>query len=472
MARILVVDDEEAIRSGLAEILVEEGYVVEQAGTGEAALGRLREELFDLVCTDVRMPGMDGLELTERVKQESPETEVIVITGFASLQSAVDAVKRGAEDYLSKPFDLDEVRLTVKRALEKKALRDKQGRLERRVAHLSPGPMLLGKSAAFLRSIQLLERVAPTNSTVLILGETGTGKELVAREIHRRSPRTNEPFIPINCGALPDTLLESELFGYAKGAFTGADKPTQGLFEAADRGTLFLDEIGNISLNMQQRLLRVLETGELLRLGERKVRKIDVRIVAATNSDLKRDVERGLFRQDFYYRLRVMSLELPPLRDRMEDLGLLAASFLSSCAARFHKKIAGFSKAAMAALEGHRWPGNIRELENAIEHAAILCVTPMVELEDLPGELKEKAVAVGAVEPQAITLEALEKQHILKMLRESGGHRGRTAEALGINRRTLYRKLLEYGVEEEGGDAGEGGDGADGGDDSPQPTGA
>src|SRR5688572_9027625 len=255
MARIMVVDDEEAIRSGLAEILVEEGYVVEQAGTGEAALARLREELFDLVCTDVRMPGMDGLELTERVKQESPETEVIVITGFASLQSAVDAVKRGAEDYLSKPFDLDEVRLTVKRALEKKSLRDKQGKLERRVAHLSPGPTLLGKSAAFLRSIQLLERVAPTNSTVLILGETGTGKELVAREIHRRSPRTAEPFIPINCGALPDSLLESELFGYAKGAFTGADKPTQGLFEAADRGTLFLDEIGNISLNMQQRLL-------------------------------------------------------------------------------------------------------------------------------------------------------------------------------------------------------------------------
>jgi DNA-binding NtrC family response regulator len=462
MPRILVVDDEEAIRSGLAEILVEEGYTVEEAPHAEAALARVREELFDLVCTDVRMPGMDGLELVERVKHESPETELIVITGFASLQSAVDAVKRGAEDYLSKPFDLDEVRLTVKRALEKKALRDKQGRLERRVAHLSPGPTLLGRSIPFQKSLQLLDRVAPTHSTVLILGETGTGKELIAREIHRRSPRAAEPFIPINCGALPDTLLESELFGYAKGAFTGADKTTQGLFEAADRGTLFLDEIGNISLNMQQRLLRVLEAGELLRLGERKVRKVDVRIVAATNSDLKRDVEKGLFRQDFYYRLRVMSLELPPLRDRMDDLPLLANHFLQACATRFHKKIGGFSPLAMKALEAHRWPGNVRELENAIEHAAILCVTPQVELEDLPGELKEKAAVVTGGEAAPVALEALERLHILKMLRECGGHRGRTAEVLGINRRTLYRKLIEYGVAKEEGDE-------DGGDEVPQP---
>ncbi|MSR45764.1 MAG: sigma-54-dependent Fis family transcriptional regulator [Planctomycetes bacterium] len=463
MPRILVVDDEEAIRSGLAEILVEEGYTVEQAANAEAALARVREELFDLVCTDVRMPGMDGLELVERVKQESPETELIVITGFASLQSAVDAVKRGAEDYLSKPFDLDEVRLTVKRALEKKALRDKQGRLERRVAHLSPGPTLLGRSAAFQRSLQLLDRVAPTSSTVLILGETGTGKELVAREIHRRSPRASEPFIPINCGALPDSLLESELFGYAKGAFTGADKTTQGLFEAADRGTLFLDEIGNISLSMQQRLLRVLEAGELMRLGERKIRKVDVRIVAATNSDLKRDVEKGLFRQDFYYRLRVLSLELPPLRDRMDDLPMLAGHFLQSCAARFHKKIDGFSTASLRALQAHNWPGNIRELENSVEHAAILCVTPLVEVEDLPGELREKAVFCGAAEAAPVSLEALEKLHILKTLRECGGHRGRSAELLGINRRTLYRKLIEYGVAREEGDEDEG-------DDSPQPA--
>jgi len=407
---------------------------------------------------------MDGLELVERVKLESPETELIVITGFASLQSAVDAVKRGAEDYLSKPFDLDEVRLTVKRALEKKSLRDKQGRLERRVAHLSPGPTLIGRSVPFQKSLQLLDRVAPTNSTVLILGETGTGKELIAREIHRRSPRSAEPFIPINCGALPDSLLESELFGYAKGAFTGADKTTQGLFEAADRGTLFLDEIGNISLNMQQRLLRVLEAGELLRLGERKVRKVDVRIVAATNSDLKRDVEKGLFRQDFYYRLRVMSLELPPLRDRMDDLALLAGHFLQACAARFHKRIGGFSPTAMKALQAHRWPGNIRELENAVEHAAILCVTPQVELEDLPGELREKVVAIEAGgEPTPVTLDALERQHILKTLRECGGHRGRSAELLGINRRTLYRKLIEYGVARDEDDE-------DAGDDSPQPN--
>jgi len=463
MPRILVVDDEPAIRSGLAEVLREEGYEVDEAGDAQSALTRLRDELVDLICTDVRMPGMDGLELVERVKRESPETEVIVITGFASLQSAVDAVKRGAEDYLAKPFDLDEVRLTVKRTLEKKALRDRQSRLERRVQHLSPGPSLLGKSAAFQRSVQLLDRVAPTDSTVLILGETGTGKELVAREIHRRSPRSAEPFIPINCGALPDTLLESELFGYAKGAFTGADKPTQGLFEAADRGTLFLDEIGNISLSMQSRLLRVLETSELLRLGERKVRRIDVRIVAATNADLKKAVERGGFRQDFYYRLRVLSLELPPLRDRMDDLPMLAEHFLEAFGRRFGKKIGGFSAPALAALQAHTWPGNIRELENAVEHAAILCVTPLVELEDLPGELREKAAGAGAPNAGPLTLGDLERQHILHVLRECGGHRGRTADVLGINRRTLYRKLLEFGVAKDEADEEER-------DDSPQPA--
>jgi DNA-binding NtrC family response regulator len=465
MPRILVVDDEEAIRSGLAEILREEGYDVEERPDAGSALAGLRDELYDLVCTDVRMPGMDGLELLQRIKAESPETEVIVITGFASLQSAVDAVKRGAEDYLAKPFDLDEVRLTVRRALEKKQLRDRQQRLERRVAHLSPGPALIGKAATFQRVLQLVERVAPTNSTVLILGETGTGKELIAREIHRRSSRAGEPFIPINCGALPDTLLESELFGYAKGAFTGADKTTQGLFEAADRGTLFLDEIGNISPGMQSRLLRVLETGELLRLGERKVRKVDVRIVAATNADLKKAVERGSFRQDFYYRLHVMSLELPPLRDRMEDLPMLADHFLGECSRRFGKKIERFGKETLAALQAHNWPGNVRELLNAVEHAAILCVTPEVMVDDLPGELREKAVEPGAAPAAPLTIDELEKQHILRVLRECGGHRGRSADVLGINRRTLYRKLLEYGVAREAGD-----DEEAGGDDSPQPS--
>jgi DNA-binding NtrC family response regulator len=464
MPRILVVDDEEALRSGLAEILREEGYDVGEAPDGRSALERVQGELIDLVCTDVRMPGMDGLELLQCIKRESPETEVVVITGFASLQSAVDAVKRGAEDYLAKPFDLDEVRLTVKRALEKKALRDEQQRLERRVQHLSPGPSLIGTSPSFERVLQLLDRVAPTRSTVLILGETGTGKELIAREIHRRSPRSGCPFIPINCGALPDTLLESELFGYAKGAFTGADKPMQGLFEAADRGTLFLDEIGNISLGMQARLLRVLETGELMRLGERKVRKVDVRIVAATNSDLKRAVEKGEFRQDFYYRLHVMNLELPPLRDRLDDLPRLAEHFLAQFAQRLNKRIVGFSRRTLQALQAHSWPGNIRELENAVEHAAILCVTPEVELEDLPGELRDKGADGAEAGARIVALDELEKAHILQMLRECGGHRGRTAELLGINRRTLYRKLLEYGVAKDEGDE-------DGGDESPQTNG-
>jgi DNA-binding NtrC family response regulator len=448
MPRILVVDDEQAIRLGLSEILTEEGHEVSVAENGDQALARMQEELVDLVCTDVRMPGMDGLKLLARIKEEQPETEVIVITGHATLSSAVEAVKLGAHDYLSKPFELDEVRLTVRRALEKKQLRDQTRRLERGVRAQESRSPLIGSSEAFTRVLSMVDRIAPTSSTVLILGETGTGKELIAREIHQRSPRAGEMFIPINCGALPDTLLESELFGHAKGAFTGADRSTQGLFEAADRGTLFLDEIGNISLSMQSRLLRVLETGELLRLGERKVRKVDVRIVAATNADLKQAVEEGEFRQDFYYRLNVMALDLPPLRERSEDIPLLANHFLKRCTTRFGKSIEGFSEPAMAALRTHAWPGNIRELEHAIERATILCVTREILPEDLPADVAGSRGGQETGETGEISsLADLERHHVLRVLRKCGGHRGKTAEILGINRRTLYRKLIEYGVE-------------------------
>jgi DNA-binding NtrC family response regulator len=445
MARILVVDDEEAMRSGLMEILHEEGHQTREASNGKEAMEKLRGELIDLVCSDLRMPGMDGLELLAQIKSESPETEVILITGYASISSAVEAVKLGAHDYLSKPFEIDEVRLTVERALEKKELRDRTRRLERNVKVLDTKRGLVGSSEVFRKTLSMVERIAPTPSTVLILGETGTGKELIAREIHEQSPRADKLFIPINCGALPDTLLESELFGHAKGAYTGADRASEGLFETADKGTLFLDEIGNISLNMQARLLRIIETGEFLRLGERKVRGVDVRIVAATNADLKAAVEDGRFRQDFYYRLNVVTLQLPPLRERRDDIAPLAEHFLEKCGAKLRKDLQGIAKNAMQALQGYSWPGNVRELENAIERAAILSVTTIIQKQDLPPELEDTPAGEIAKEPAA--LEDVERNHILRILKQTGGHRGKTAEILGINRRTLYRKLIEYGLD-------------------------
>ena len=455
MTQILVVDDEEAIRSGLEEILSEEGYGTLTAPSAEEALKVLQERMVDVVCTDVRMPGMTGLQLLERVRADHPEVEVIVITGYASVSSAVEAVKLGAHDYLSKPFDLDEVRLTVQRAVDKKKLSDQNRRLERS-AEVSKTKTqdLIGDSAAFRRVLELVERIAPTASTCLILGETGTGKELIARRIHDQSDRADQLFIPINCGAMPDTLLESELFGHAKGAFTGADKNSQGLFEAADGGTLFLDEIGNISLGMQSRLLRVLETGEFLRLGERKIRKVDVRIVAATNADLKSEVEKGNFRQDFYYRLNVMTLDLPPLRERKEDILPLADFFLHRYAGRFNKTIDGISEPARAAIEAHEWPGNVRELEHAMERASLLCVTPEIVPEDLPTDVAPRETRAMPDETgRPVSLDELERAHILAVLKRCKGHRGKTAEILGINRRTLYRKLIEYGFERDKGEA-------------------
>ena len=456
MSRILVVDDEEAIRSGLGEILTEEGHEVLSAENAEAALKLLQEKVIDLVCTDVRMPGMDGYQLLAQIKKDHPETEVIVITGFATVSAAVDAVKQGAHDYLSKPFELDEVRLTVERALEKKQLQDQTRRLERGVKAKETHQSLIGDSPKFRQILSMVDRIAPTPSTVLILGETGTGKELIAREIHDRSPRHDQMFIPINCGAMPDTLLESELFGHSKGAFTGADKNSEGLFEAADQGTLFLDEIGNISLSMQSRLLRVLETGEFLRLGERKVRKVDVRIIAATNADLKKAVEDGSFRQDFYYRLNVMTVELPPLRERREDILPLARHFLERCSQRFGKTVRGFTAQAQNALQQHSWPGNIRELEHALERSTILCSGDEIDLPDLPLDVAQTgAVLPGAALAPGIScsLADLEKAHILQVLEDCNGHRGKTAEILGINRRTLYRKLIEYGMESPGSDS-------------------
>jgi two-component system nitrogen regulation response regulator GlnG len=476
MPRILVVDDEEAIRSGLAEILREEGYEVEERPDAQAALAGLRDELFDLVCTDVRMPGMDGLELLQRIKTESPETEVIVITGFASLQSAVDAVKRGAEDYLAKPFDLDEVRLTVRRALEKKQLRDRQSRLERRVAHLSPGPQLIGKSATFLRALQLLDRVAPTHSTVLILGETGTGKELVARALHDYGKRRNGPFVAVNMAAIPRDLIESELFGHERGAFTGANTRASGRFEQAEGGTLFLDEIGDMPMEAQTRLLRVLQQGEYTTVGGRTPIKTDVRIVAASNKDLRILIQQGLFREDLFFRLNVVPLRLPPLRERIEDLPDLIRHFFS-LAEKDGLPPKKLDTLALERLKQHRWPGNVRELENLARRLAALYPQDVITASVIDGELAPPAVTSGGNAPMGVenlggAVEAYLSSHfsgfpngvpppglyhrILKeievplltaALAATRGNQIRAADLLGLNRNTLRKKIRDLDIQ-------------------------
>jgi DNA-binding NtrC family response regulator len=441
--RILVVDDEAPIREGLAEVLREAGYEVFLAASAEEAWTTLESEAIHAVITDVRMPGSDGLELLKRVKTVSPGTEVLVITGHGTFEQAVTAVKAGAHDFITKPFDLEVVKISLSRALEHRRLVSANRELSRQLDRVLGNDMLVGESPAFKKVLEVVARVATTKVTVLLSGETGTGKELIGRAIHQTSPRQNAPFISVNCGALPENLIESELFGYAKGAFTGADRTSPGLFEAADGGTFFLDEIGNIGAPIQGKLLRVLQEGEVLRLGERAPRPVDVRIVAATNRDLKQAVERGEFREDLFYRLNVVSIELPSLRERPQDVPLIAQHFLKTFCAATGRSLTGFSPDALSALLAYPWPGNVRELRNCIERAVILSLGSRIERSDLPTEV----LGPSSTPSPLRSLEAVEKDHILQVLRLMGGHQGKASEVLGVNRRTLYRKLLEWGVD-------------------------
>jgi DNA-binding NtrC family response regulator len=437
--RVLVVDDDLKMRTLVARVLSREGYVVRGAETGQEALELIGSWNPDLMLCDIRMPGMDGMELLGLAHQQKAELPVVMMTGFGSVETAVEAMRAGAFDYFSKPFDLDELLIVVRKAAEHLQLRRELADLRRQVPRAAT---LVGKSKAIENVLDWIARAAPSDATVVIYGKSGTGKELVARAIHRESKRSTGPFVPVNCAAIPETLIESELFGHARGAFTGAVREHPGLFVEAEGGTLFLDEIGELPLAMQAKLLRALQDGEIRPVGKTESIKVNTRLVAATNRDLEADVQDGRFRDDLYYRLSVIPIHLPSLRERPEDIPLLAVHFLDRFAHGGPPK--RLSKEALIALERYDWPGNVRELENIIERACALVAGPQVGLEDLPQKLQAAPAPAGVDGLPLATLADTEYRLITSTLRHFHGHLGHSAEALGIHRRTLSRKLREY----------------------------
>ena len=443
MIRVLVADDERNLRELLVRELSRKGHNVDGVGDGQAALDRVREDPPDVLVLDMRMPRMEGIEVL-RALQTYPEVpQVIVTTGFQEVANAVEAMKLGAYDYLTKPARIEELDILIRKAAEKGRLIRQNVVLRNQLDAAGPPAGIISVSTKMQDVLRLLDRVAPTESSVLILGESGTGKELVARAVHDRSPRSSQAFVPIHCGALPREVLESELFGHERGAFTGAVGMKPGLIELADGGTLFLDEIGEMEPESQVRLLRVLETKSFFRVGGTRSRTVDMRLVAATNRDLAEAIKNGRFRQDLFYRLNTITIALPALRERREDVRVLAEHFVERNAAYGRKRL---SPEVLAALEAYDWPGNVRELQHAIERAVILAAGDVIQLADLPAELQTG----GA--PSALpagSLEDMERQHIISVLRQVSGHRGKAATLLGIDPKTLYRKIHGYGINPE-----------------------
>jgi two-component system response regulator AtoC len=438
--RVLVADDETNLRELIVRELRRRGLEVEGVGDGESALGRLREGPYDVVVLDMKMPRKAGIEVLRELQSFPEHPQVIVMTGFQEIATAVEAMKLGAYDYLTKPTKIEELDVLVRKAAEKGQLLRDNVALRAHAPGAGPFGGIVTRSARMQEVLRVVERVAPTESAVLLLGESGTGKELVARAIHERSPRAERPFVPIHCGALPREVLESELFGHEKGAFTGAVSAKPGLIELADGGSLLLDEVGEMEPDSQVKLLRVLETGLFFRVGGTRPRQVDVRLVAATNRDLTAAMRRGQFREDLFYRINTITLLLPPLRERGEDIALLAQHFLQTNATYGLKRL---SPAALAALEDYAWPGNVRELLHVIQRGVILCKGEEITPADLPPEVTGQAPASGSASP---TLEAMERQHIVATLRRVGGHRGKAAAVLGIDPKTLYRKILGYQI--------------------------
>lgn len=450
-AKVLVVDDDAVARDLLVEALRKEGYEVEAAAGGAEAIDRGRQQRFDVVLTDLRMGSVDGLDVLREFKQLSPETSVVLLTAFGSMDGAIQAIQQGAYDYLAKPFKKEEIRLVVRRSLEHSRLVRENAKFREELRERQTLSPLVGSSPAMLEVYKLVARVSLGKSTVLLEGESGTGKELVARAIHQNSPRRDQPFVPVNCGALPETLLESELFGHAKGAFTGAVGAKRGLFETAHGGTIFLDEIGDIGSALQVKLLRVLQEQELRRVGGTTAVKVDTRIIAATNRHLPDLVKEGRFREDLFYRLNVVRILLPPLRQRREDIPMLAHHFLQQHAMASERPIRGFLPATLDLLQGYAWPGNVRELENVIERVVSLAHGPLVLPDDLPESVRSGQPRTGdesASGPGGLcTMDEMQKQYLIKVLRETGGNKARAAKILGIDRRTLYRMAERFGVE-------------------------
>jgi DNA-binding NtrC family response regulator len=451
MGEILVVDDDPRMRELVVKVLVREGYSVRAMPRAQEVLRTLAEGPAELVISDIRMPEMDGLMLLQEVKRVAPETSVLLMTAFGSVDTAVQAIKAGAYDYLTKPFKMDELIVLVRRVMEERRLRAEVRTLREEVSTKYDFANILGKSKPMQALFALIRKVAGSRTTVLVQGRSGTGKELVAKAIHYNSPRCDQPLVTVNCGAIPKDLLESELFGHVKGAFTGAIANKRGLFEEADGGSLFLDEIGELSPELQGKLLRVIQERELKRVGDTRTISIDVRLIAATNLDLAQAVKEGLFREDLYYRLNVIPITLPDLEDRADDIPLLATHFLTKYGQEADPPIDGISKEALRLLLEYDWPGNVRELENVIERAVILGRGPQILPEDLPAHLHAHRTPVPyqvkAADAHRPTLEALERDYIATVLRETHWHRLQAAHILGIDRRTLYRKIRTYGLQ-------------------------
>jgi two-component system response regulator HydG len=465
MATILIIDDNETVREGLAHVVKKMGHAPVVASSGKEGLEKFKEARPDFVITDLKMEGLDGVEVLRSTRELDPDCPAMIVTAFGTVETAVEAMKLGAFDFLIKPFAPEVVRLKVERALELRAARRAKGRLEAENAYLRGEEQLqfgdiVGSTDTMRRVFAIIDRVAPTETSVAIYGESGTGKELVARAIHTRSRRAQGPFIKVNCGALAETLLESELFGHEKGAFTGAIKRKLGRFELADGGTLFLDEIGDISPALQTKLLRVLQEREFERVGGEATIKVDVRVVSATNKDLSKEVEAGRFREDLFYRLQVVPIHIPPLRDRKEDLPLLAQHFITRLAPRTNPRVNGIDDAALARLYAYRWPGNVRELGNVIEQALVFTDGEKITADALPEALRGVAPGTPRAGAEAARdlavpsgemalpdlLDDLEKQLIWKAFQQAKGVKTETARLLGIKTSALYYKLEKYGI--------------------------
>ncbi len=449
--RVLVVDDERSMRELLAIMLRQAGHDVTAADGGEAAIKALKSDTFDLVITDLRMREVDGLAVLRAAKEQSPQTVVLVITAFASTETAVEAMKLGAYDYLTKPFKVDEIKLTIANALERKRLQDENQALKRQLRRERGFENFLGKSPQMLDIFETIRKAADSVSTVLITGESGTGKELVARAIHEESPRRNGPFVSINCGAVPETLMESELFGHVKGAFTGAVANTVGLFSAAAGGTLFLDEVTEVPSSVQVKLLRAIQEREIRRVGDTRDIKVDVRLIAASNREVAKAVADGVLREDLFYRLNVIPIHLPPLRERREDIPLLVAHFVRRLSAELGRPVRSVTPEALAILETYRWPGNVRELENVIERALVLGSGDRLDAPGLPPDLRRprdvQDVAVEIPEDGLdleATLSQIEHRYIQTALARTGGVQTRAAELLRVSLRQIRYKLQKY----------------------------
>ena len=448
-SRILVVDDEESHRIMLRAVLKEEGYEVSEATDGTEAVKAVEQEPFDLILLDIRMTTMDGIEALTEIRKISPLVPVLIMTAYASVKTAVEALKAGAFEYLTKPLDIEELKILIEKALELYQLRAENIALKERLGDRFDFAKIIGRSPKMKEVFDTLSLVAPTDATVLILGESGTGKELVANSIHHNSPRASQPFIKVSCAALPETLLEGELFGHEKGAFTGAIARREGRFQLAHWGTIFLDEVGEMSMTTQTKLLRVLQEKEFEPLGSSRTVKVNVRVIAASNKDLDREAKAGRFREDLFYRLNVVPISLPPLRERREDIPALAAHFFATYRDKNRKQLNDIAGKAMDLLMRYDWPGNIRELENCVERAVILARGEIIAPADLPPiiqALSKDREIQGLNLPSGISIQEVEKALILKTLEDTGGNRTRAAEILGINRRTLQNKLKEYGI--------------------------